>query len=465
MYKGKRDILALIGKDESTTIEWKSSLSQINKIIETISGFSNTEGGKIFAGVSNSGKILGIQIGKGTIENITNQISQNTDPKVYPKITTEIIAGKNVLIIDVKESPDHLVLAFGKPYKRVGKSTLIMSKDEYEHLILKKHKERLRFDKQICEGSNLKDIDWDFIKEKFLSLYEKVSKKRIIGSLKSLLESLECVRKGKPTNAGILLFGKEPQKFFMNAYIALARYQGKKVSIERLDYKEFQGNIIKQIDDCDTYIKEHIAIMSRLLTHKVEREDIPEYGWFSIRELTTNAVCHRDYSEQVSKVIIKMFDDHIEYYNPGGLPEGITPQNITKKQYSRNPIIAKILAKIRYIEELGEGWNKIIDEHKTHPLKPKIPRISADKYSMLVTLFSTKEKFEKEKKFKHEKKLSNREIKIIELINKQGSIKSRDVQDMFNVSRDTANRYLNRLIKIKMVNRKGIGKAVYYILK
>ena len=300
MSKVKRDILASIGKDESTTIEWKPSLSQIKEIVETVSAFANTEGGKIIIGISKSGKVIGIEIGKGTIEELTNRIIQNTDPKVYPKITMKIIAGKNVLIIDAKESPDHLILAFGRPYKRVSKSTLRMSKDEYEHLILKKHKEKLRFDKLICEGSNLKDIDWDFIKEKFIPLYEKVSEKRIVGSLESLLESLECIRKGKPANAGILLFGKNPQKFFMNAYIALARYKGKEVSIERLDYKEFQGNIIKQIDNCDAYIKEHIAIMSRLLTHKVEREDIPEYGWFSIRELITNAVCHRDYFEQGS---------------------------------------------------------------------------------------------------------------------------------------------------------------------
>ena len=117
---------------ESTTIEWKLSLSQINEIINTISAFSNTEGGRIFIGVSKTGKIEGIQIGKGTIENLTNSISQHTDPKVHPRITTKKIKGKEIIIIDVKESADHLVLAFGRSYKRVGKSTLKMSKDEYE---------------------------------------------------------------------------------------------------------------------------------------------------------------------------------------------------------------------------------------------------------------------------------------------------------------------------------------------
>ena len=86
------------------------------------------------------------------------------------------------------------------------------------------------------------------------------------------------------------------------------------MGVERLDYKEFNGNLFHQIDECDKYIKEHIAIMSRLLPYKVEREDIPEYPLFSIRELVTNAVVHRDYAIIGSKVIIKMFDNKIEFY-------------------------------------------------------------------------------------------------------------------------------------------------------
>jgi len=246
----------------------------------------------------------------------------------------------------------------------------------------------------------------------------------------------------------------------MNTYIALARYKGKEISAERLDYKEFQGNIIKQIDDCNTYIKEHIAIMSRLLTHKVEREDIPEYGWFSIRELITNAVCHRDYSKQGSKVIIKMFDDHIEYYNPGGLPEGITPENITKKQYSRNPIIAKILAKIRYIEELGEGWNKIIDEYKRHPLKPKMPKIVGDEFSVLVTLFSTKKKFEKSTS-----ELNERQKKAIEYTRKKGKITNSEYQKINKTIKKTSTRDMQDLVRREILLRKGrTGRGVYYIL-
>ncbi len=102
--------------------------------------------------------------------------------------------------------------------------------------------------------------------------------------------------------------------------------EGEEVGAERLDYKEFDGNLFKQIDECNKYLKEHISIMSRLHPYQIQREDI-------------------------------------------------TPNNITEKQFSRNPVIAKVLAKVRYIEELGEGWDKIIKEHREHPLKPHFPKI------------------------------------------------------------------------------------------
>lgn len=135
--------------EESETFESKESLSEWKEIVETISALSNTKGGTISIGINDSGKISGVDIGKSTLEDLANKIKENTDPKIYPHITTKVIDGKSIIIIDVKESSDHLILAFGRPFKRVGKSTMRMSKDEYENLILEKHKEKLRFDNQI----------------------------------------------------------------------------------------------------------------------------------------------------------------------------------------------------------------------------------------------------------------------------------------------------------------------------
>ena len=154
-----KELKKLISQGESETLEFKKSVADWKTIVRTVAAFSNSRGGKIIIGVSDSGKLSGVKSGRNTVENLTNQILQNTDPKAHPRISAEKISGKNIIVIAVKESSDHLVLAFGRPFKRGGKSTVKMSKDEYENLILEKHKDKLRFGNQICKGAFIKDID------------------------------------------------------------------------------------------------------------------------------------------------------------------------------------------------------------------------------------------------------------------------------------------------------------------
>ncbi len=461
----KEGFKKLIKGEETESIEFKSSLSEWKKVVETLAAFAWTTGGKIIFGISKSGKIIGVDVGKGTIEKLANDIKLNTDPRLYPRISVEKLENKNVIIIEIEKVSDEPVLAFGKAFKRVGKSTHTLSSEEYKRLIREERK--VYFDSLVCDNASLKDIDWNFVRSFFIPKYETITETKVAGTPEELFEALGCIKNRKPTNAGILLFGKNPQKFFINAYIALARYRGKEVGAERLDYKEFEGNLFQQIDNCDRYIKEHIAVMSRLHPFKVEREDIPEYPLFSIRELITNAVCHRDNSDQRSKVIIKIFDNSIEFYNPGGLPEEITPENILDKQFSRNPIIAKVLAKIRYIEELGEGWNKIIDEHKEHPLKPKIPEIKADKYTFIVRLFSTKEKFVEEIPPEIIKLDKRKRMELaLRYVREKGSITNKEYREITHVSKRTASSELSQLVKVGILMGVGkYGRGMKYMLK
>ncbi len=444
---------------ESEEMEFKLSLTEWRDIVETVSAFSNTKGGMIKIGVADDGEIIGTTVGKNTIEKLANQIKQNTDPLVFPSIVTEEKDGKEVIVIHVKEGESKPVFAFGRAFKRVGKTNQRLGHEDIRKLSIQTSK--VYWDGQICKGTELDDIDWDFIKEVFIPLYEKISEKKVAGKPIDLLRALGTIKKGKPTNAGILLFGKDSSKFFLNSHIALGRYIGKAVSGEKLDYKEFVGNLFEQIDKCTKYIVEHTALMSRLIPGEVRRTDIPEYGLFSIRELITNAVCHRDYEERGGKIIIKMFDDRIEFYNIGGLPAGVTPKNITTQQSSRNPIIAGVLAKVKYIEEMGEGWDKIIEEHIEHPLDPKMPAITSSENGTLVTLFSTKEKFEKKEIIQ----LNKRQKKALEYVNEHRMITNRDYRELFpEITSRTVLNDLNDLVDKGLLQKEGKTKNAYYII-
>ena len=117
-YMTKEQLLKMIGSSESTTVEWKPSLAQIHEIIESITAFANTEGGRLFIGISKDGEVNGVSIGKDTVENLANRIAQHTEPKIQPKITVKKIDDKSIIIVEVKASNDKLVLANGGLWKK-----------------------------------------------------------------------------------------------------------------------------------------------------------------------------------------------------------------------------------------------------------------------------------------------------------------------------------------------------------
>lgn len=455
-YKNSKKILKnIIGKDESDTMEWKPSLSQIDEIVKAVSGFSNEKGGKIIVGVSRTGEILGVDIGKNTIEQLTNKIVDNTDPKVYPSISVKSVQGKKIIVIQVKESTDKLVLAFGRPYKRIGKSTLRMIRDEYERVILEKHKEKLQFDKQVCKEATLEDID----KEEIIRFLKKYKIERNLevdfkASIKEVLEKLSLVTNGKLTNAAILLFGKDPQRFFMQATAKCAKFKGNE-PLEFIDMKVFRKNIIEQREDIIEFIKEHIKLHAEIV--ETERVEKWEYPIEAIREAVTNAICHRDY-ELHGNVQIRIFDDRLEVWGCGPLPLPLTPDDLKRKHKSilRNPLIGKCFFLIKYIEEWGTGTNRMIKWCLKYGLpEPIFEEVAGD---FVVTF----RKYVDENMLKE---LSNRQRRIVDYLRKHKKIDRSETINLLNVSKNTTLRVLSGLQTIGVVKRTGKGKNICYVLK
>jgi len=137
---------------------------------------------------------------------------------------------------------------------------------------------------------------------------------------------LNLIKKDKLTNAAILLFGKNPQKFSLQAETRCARFKGTE-PLEFIDMKVFGGNIIDQREDALEFVKEHIQLHAEI--KGIERIEIWEYPIEAIREAATNALCHRNYKIS-SNVQIRIFDDRIEIWGCGPLPEPLTVEDLKK---------------------------------------------------------------------------------------------------------------------------------------
>jgi ATP-dependent DNA helicase RecG len=457
------DFKKLISKAESEIVEFKKSTGEWKEIIETLSAFSNTEGGKIVIGVSKSGKLFGVDIGKDTIEHLTNQISQNTDPKVHPRITIEKIKGRSIIIIELKESSDHLVLAFGRPFKRVGKSTIRMSKDEYEKLILEKHKDKLQFDTQICLKATLKEID----KEKLRWFLRKAKEERNYDidpevPIKEALNRLNLIQDEKLTNTAILLFAKDLQKFFPQVKIRAGRFKGAE-GLDFIDMKVLEGSIPELREKAMKFIMDHIR--HGVFFDANRRYDRWEYPLRAVEEVLNNALAHREYFSN-AEIQLSIYDDRIEVWNPGELPKPLTPQDLKRKHKSipRNKLLADKIFLIKFIEQWGKGTNRIIDEMRQNNLpEPKFQNLSG---GFEVTLIGPGKSFEKEieKEKLHKLEINERQRKAIKYVVEEGTINRREYIRLNQISHTIAHRELKELVEKGVFRKKGAGKYIRYEL-
>ncbi len=457
----EEEIRKLIQEGESESLEIKTSLSDWKSIVETISAFANSKGGILIIGVKNNGEIRGIKVGKDSIESLTNRIIQNTDPKIYPSVEVARVDRKEIIVLTVKDTGNKPYLAFGKAFKRAGKSTHQMSRDEYERMILEKHKEELRFDNRISKESCWKDID----EEKVRWFLREGSRQRGLDIPEDIpvgeaLMRLQLLQDRNLTNAAVLLFGKCPQKFFIQSEVKCVRFRGNDVTEPMVDMKIIGNDIISQVKEVEKFIFDHISLSSWIEGRQIQRQEKWEYPPMAIREALSNALAHRDYKSP-SKVQVRIFDDRMEFWNPGMLPEPLTLEDLKRKHKSipRNPLIARQFFWIRYVEEVGSGTNKMVKWCADWGLpEPDFDHITGD---FVVTLWKSKLTDE----YLDSLGLNNRQKKAIAYLMEHKKITKKEYMNLTNISKTPAFKDINGLLGKKVIVRKGSGRSAYYILQ
>ena len=454
--------ILLDGENEKT--EFKKSTAQMENALKSVCGFLNYKGGSVYFGISDKNKILGQDVSDSTIKSISQKIRQKIKPEISFEIKVLDVDGRKVIGVKIKEGSNKPYYLDGIAYKRVGTESPLISTEELERIILNKHEQR--FDSKICRGAIYEDIDLDAL-NRFKKKYRTISGKDLQGRNAEILKSLNCVvpvdGSVKPTNAGILLFGKKPERFFQRGYITIARYPGNDIGSAYLDIKDIEGNLFNQIDGAEKYINEYMEALYRLKEGQVARERVLQYPGFVMRELIANAVAHRDYYISGSKTFIKMYKDRIEFDSPGGFGGNVNEKNILTEQYSRNPVIVKTLNKAGYIEEMGEGWNRIFKETHDYPLKfSRLPQIKGNS-RVVATVFSPE--MDAEKKIEPiANQLNERQIKALRYIEEHKKINRDYYCKINNVKKSAAYEELKFLVNKSIIKPVGRGKATFYVL-
>ncbi|RMG78401.1 MAG: transcriptional regulator, partial [Chloroflexi bacterium] len=191
------------------------------------------------------------------------------------------------------------------------------------------------------------------------------------GDIQTILLKRGCLVKDgdtlSPTNAGILLFGKDPQRFVQGSEITAVRFAGETMS-DTFSRQDITGTLPEQIRKAETFLIDYLR-KDVMLKDRMAREENYEYPLEAVRELVVNAVAHRAYHISGDGIRLYIFSNRLEINSPGGLPGPVTVNNIKDERFSRNPAIVQVLSDMGFIERLGYGVDRVIELMREHGLQ------------------------------------------------------------------------------------------------
>jgi len=415
---------------ESKELELKSTIT--NTFLKTVSAFSNYNSGKIIFGVDDNGKIIGLENIEELCLDLENKINDNISPKPDFKFIKD--TKKNIITLIVEEGFNKPYLYKGKAYKRNDTSTVEVDRIELNRLTLlglnqyyeelKARKQNLEFKvltKELEEKLSLKDVSKDVLKT--LNLYDD---KIGYNNAAELFADNNTF-----SGTDIVKFGKNIDEILdRNLFINMS--------------------IISQFQKTLEVFNRYYKYEQILGSERIEKELIPEKAF---RETIANALIHRTWDVN-SNIRVSMYEDKIEISSPGGLPSGISEKEYLNGQISqlRNPILANIFFRLKYIEMFGTGIRRINESYKDYAVKPAF-EIFENSIKITLPIIKT------------ELFLTKDERIIMDILEKGAILSSSEILKMTEFKKDKLNRLLKKLIQKNYIKIIGNGRGTKYLKK
>jgi ATP-dependent DNA helicase RecG len=436
---------------ENQNIEFKSTWD--DEYLKWICGFANSQGGKLFVGVDDSGNVIGIKDARKLAELLPNKIKNTLGILVDLSVHID----NELEYIEIITKPYSVAISLrGRYYYRSGSSNHELISNALTEFLLKKSGRS--WDDVVEERATFEDIDPRSV-DQFLHDAKKAGRLALTEDfdIPVLFEKLRLTENNNLKRAAIVLFGKDPGKFYNNMKTRIGRFGKTEVDLK---FEELiEGNLLYSLIEVPKMLN------YKFFVHPVEfaglkRIEKDEYPVDALREVLLNAFVHRDYMG--TNIQIRVYDDKFSIWNEGCLPEGITMDSLLKQHPSRprNPVIADVCFKGGYIDSWGRGIQKILNACKEADLPE--PFINEQDGGMLVELL--KDVFTQENLIKIG--LNERQIKAVHFVRKKGKITNAEYQKVASISKPTATRDLTELVdKFKIFKKQGSrGSGTYYEL-
>lgn len=428
---------------ESETLELKEIV--VEDIKKEIIAFANSAGGTLYVGVADDGGIVGVENPDMVIQQISNMVRDSIKPDItmFTRYATKNVAGKQIVVVEIQrgtERPYYLAKKGLRPegvYVRQGTSSVPATSTAIRRMIKDTDGDSFEAMRSLEQNLTFQAAEKEFA---LRDLAFGVSQMKTLGILNT---------DGIYTNLGLLLSEQCAHT------VKAAVFEGTNQSIFR-DRQEFTGSLLQQMNEVYEYIDRRNQVHSTF--DKLRRIDTRDYPEVAIREALLNSLVHRDYSFSAS-TLISVYDDRIEFTSIGGLPAGVSLDDIMLGlSVCRNPKLANVFYRLELIEAYGTGMKKIMGAYENSNKKPVIettdnafkiilPNLNEDVGSLPVADAG-----------------SEAERQVLEFIKKNGAISRKETETAVNLKQTAAGRLLSKMIQKKLIVQIGQGKNTKYRL-
>jgi len=366
----QEDIRNLLYEPESFRIEKTVSVTDSDKFCQAICAFANDmpdsrKRGYLLIGVKDDGSLSGLQATDSILKEISGL---RTDGNILPQpnmtVQTAHFDDGDVIVVEVTPSYEPPVRYRGRTYIRVGPRKDIATLEE-ENILTEKRQYYVRsFDVSPCRDASLDDIDQPLFMNSYLPL--AVSPEIIEKDTRNIKDKMASLRlydktRDCPTNAAILLFGKNVDYFFPGAYVQFVQFDGEDNAAEIVNQNEFRGNLMSVLPILKTFVETSVIKKWPVPVSALQEKIKYNYPEWAIRELLMNAIMHREYSGN-TPIKFYIYSDRLEITNPGGLYGNARPENFPDVNDYRNPVISEALKILGYVNKYNRGVARVKQE-------------------------------------------------------------------------------------------------------
>ena len=418
----------------------------VDDIKKSVIAFANTNGGSIFIGIDNDGTPVGVEDTDDCQLKLSSSLHDSICPDVtmFTDIKVVVMDGKKIVKISVQRGTARPYYLAGKGvrpegiYIRQGSANVPASEERILNLIRETAGDNYETERSLTQELTFNTADKYFAER---SLPFGTEQKRTLHLISE---------DGTYSNLGLLLSDQ------CEHTIKFAVFEGS-VKTNFKDRREFSGSLFKQLEETYSYIGQFNHIRSEF--EGLRRIDIYDYPIEAIREALLNSIVHREYSYSAS-TLISIFDDRMEFVTIGGLPKGISANDIMLGiSVPRNKNLAEVFYRLHLIEAYGTGMSKINECYYESDVKPTVEitdnalKITLPNFNYCTVRFS-----------KESANLSEREKAIIDYLKDNAYITRPVVQELTKCSQTTAISTLTRLVEKGYIVKSGNASATKYSL-